>query len=987
LGFGRIILYAIAFIAAILLDLGVVLGLRHYRRRRGLGQVKASAPPPEADAPAVASPPSFDLGQLPAWAAVHWRELTVALVLMAILAYVWIITPRDVVPLQAADSIERPPLAGLYRVWRFVVERLSTWLLLWPVVSLSVMLGLGGVGWWTGRWGQGLQAATLFGLFSLGLEGELFFLYGDLGTGFLLCGLVLFGFGAWMIVCRPAPQGRPVEDRRMGRLEWVLVLFVVVLAAFARFYALSRIPYGIEGDESKWTVEVASVMVDGRHAIRSEYHYATQPLSFYMQAPFHHLLGPGILSARIAVATYSLIATMAFYWLVRQTLGPRVALLATVLLSVSIADVSASRSALVEAHVKVWAVVGLAFLAHGLRVGRPVYSFVGGVALALGLLTYDTFVPMIAVAVIWTVISLVVRRASLQQWVVHLVGLLLPVAIVTPTVVEYLVGRAPYYERSNPDLVSIATLWENLLGTLRNFWLAPGDFLFVRHGPLVNALLIPFLLLGFILSVSRPRRPGYVLPALWFALLFFPVPILTGHPQLRVFYSGFPAVYVLISLGMLLVWREVTSALPVSLWPGLVAVAGLALVGLVLLNLFLYFNTVIDSTDRQVRRELMDLVTEGITPGRRVYVPYFADSEDIPRVEQPLFLLGARRRLPRDRIEAHLWMGPYQELLPALSREGVYFEDVAVVVSHLPPTQADQDDQSLILDALEQCAGGRLEYKGRWFSLYVLDAFSLQEARCVAPRVRLEGPFPVESVSEDRRLELRWRMEDAAGPAEVELECQQLSPDVVVVEAEDMRWDSGWDEDRRLAPGFRGRSCLADRTTVDDAYVAITFPLAGTYTLWTRVYRQSPDTHPLHLVLDGRAEKLVYKAGDPLSQWVWKQVGDFYLGAGIHTLRMARPVQDTTLGTRPLCVDTFLFSADPSFDPQVESEWTLSLESRDAISAGTSSGAFQLDGLLPGSYRCWVTLADGGRLLDWNGQVGARSNTLHFVVDPGEEGE
>ncbi|MER3514589.1 MAG: hypothetical protein C4310_09530, partial [Chloroflexota bacterium] len=76
-----------------------------------------------------------------------------------------------------------------------------------------------------------------------------------------------------------------------------------------RLYHIGDIPYGIEGDEAKWTVEAATLAVDGQKVLDAEYHSFWLPVSFAMQAPFHHLLGPGIRAARIAVACFSLVAT------------------------------------------------------------------------------------------------------------------------------------------------------------------------------------------------------------------------------------------------------------------------------------------------------------------------------------------------------------------------------------------------------------------------------------------------------------------------------------------------------------------------------------------------------------------------------------------------------------------------------------------------------------------------------------------------------
>ncbi len=982
-------LYVAIFALAALVDLVLILAWRRLRRR----PEKPSARVPESAPPAALPPSPPHLRQLPAWAAAHWREVVVGLALLALLGYVWAVTPPTVIPREATGPVESPPLAGLERIWCFLEEHLPTWIELWPLVSVVALLGLYLVGWRTGRWRQALRAGTLLALLALALEGQLLLLDGSPALASACYGLALLGFIVWLVFYRSRPQEEPSDwlrseaGAKLGWPEVGLLILVLALATFARFHALPRIPYGIEGDESKWTIEVVSVMLDGQHTIQSEYHYATQPVSFYMQAPFHRLFGPSILSARIAVATYSVLATLAFYWLVRETLGPPVALLAMALLAVSLVDVSASRLALVESHVKVWAVAGLAFLAHGLRVRRPVHSFLGGLALAVGLLTYDTFAPMVAVAAMWAVVSLAARRAALREWVAHLTALLVPILVVTPFVAEYLLGRMEYY---NPGRLDWGTapahvLLHNLGQVIQNFWRQTyGDFLFIRSGPIVNGLLVPFLAIGFVLALARIRRPGYALPALWFALLFFPVPVYAGAPAVRVFYPGFPAIYVLVALAALLAWRETAAALPASFRPALLALVGLALAGLVVLNLYVYFNGLEDPYERQLRRELADTVTQAVAPDRRVYVPYFPESGDGAEFEQSLFLLEVRRKLDRDQVALHIWTGTYEEFLPALSREGVYFESLAFVINH--SLHEREEEQAPILETLQRCLGARLEREGRWFDLYVADGFDIQAARCAAPRVHLEDLSDA-ALQPGQDVCLHWWMEDAAGPGEARLECQQLRPSTVVVEAEDMERDDGWHEDRRFVTGFRGRGYLVDRMMMGSAHVTVTLPSTGTYALWVRTYRRTPDSYPLHLTVDGQDHTLTYAPGDPLSQWTWARVALLPLGAGIHTVRMARPMQGWTPGTLALFVDALLLSAEPTFDPAEESEWVLFHEYQQEVPAYLSSGTFWHRAGLPGDYRCWVTLTDGERLVDWNGEVGARSNVVEFTVRPEGEGD
>jgi 4-amino-4-deoxy-L-arabinose transferase-like glycosyltransferase len=903
----------------------------------------------------------------------------VVLALLALLGYVWVATPRTIV--YQEEPAHRAPLHGLGRIWRFWQKHLPQTTKIWPLISAVVLVGTYLIGRLSSdQPKKALRPVALLAVLALGVEGQLLLLNRKLSTASILYGAALLGFIAWLIIYRPKPRKEPPATSRIGRTEAGLLILILALTVFARFYALSRVPYGIEGDESKWTLEVVSVMLDGRHTIQSEYHYGTEPTSFYMQAPFHHLLGPGIVSARVAVATYSVLASLAFYWLLRETLGPPEALLATALLAVSLVDVSASRMALVEGHVKLWAVAGLAFLSHGLRVQRPIHSCLGGAALAIGLLTYDTFAPMVAVAVIWAGLTLAVQRASPKAWVSHLTALLLPILVVMPGVAEYLMGRRGYYDvgRLGWQTAPLAVLRDNVGMVIQNAWEQTyGDFLFVRSGPIMNSFLIPLLAIGLVLALARIRKPGYALPALWFALLFFPVPIYTGTPGVRVFYPGFPAIYALVALAMVLIWRETRAALPVAARPALRAAAGLILVGLALTNLYLYFNDLEDPVDRRIRRELSDTVTQAVAPDRRVYVPYFPNSGDAIEFEQELFFLAARRKLPRDQLEEHIWVGTYSDLLHTLFQEQPYFDSVAFVINHSLPERADE--QAPFLGAIQRCLGARLEREGEWFDLYVADGFDAQAAICAAPRVHLSfhagsPPQPGQPVRFD------WWSEDTAGQGEARLACEKLRPDTVAVEAEDMEHDDGWHEDQRFVSGFRGQGYLADRTTLGNAHVTVTLPSPGTYTLWARVYRRSSDPHPFILSVSDQSRTFTWTSGHPPSRWIWLEMPNIELGRGVHTVHMARPIQEPAPGTLALFVDTIILSADRTFDPREDSEWLPFIDLQKDIAPNTSSGTFEHSGFPAGTYRCWVTLLDDGRLLDQSAHAGATSDRLAFDV-------
>ena len=105
-------------------------------------------------------------------------------------------------------------------------------------------------------------------------------------------------------------------------------------------------------------------------------------MSFWMETPFQWALGPGLLPGRIEVISFSILASFIFYLLVRELFDVPTALVAALLLAVALPDLSASRTAAVETHLKIWAILPMFGLAVALRTRRPWHFFLTGLALA-----------------------------------------------------------------------------------------------------------------------------------------------------------------------------------------------------------------------------------------------------------------------------------------------------------------------------------------------------------------------------------------------------------------------------------------------------------------------------------------------------------------------------------------------------------------------------------------------------------------------------
>jgi hypothetical protein len=432
-------------------------------------------------------------------------------------------------------------------------------------------------------------------------------------TGKILYILAIFGFGIWAWVGRKRLV-MDLEKKPVARtIEVLLVLALLLLTSFNRLYALRTIPYGIEGDEAKWTSEAINLGIRGTPDSSGEYHRDALPVSYYLQMPLHRLLGPSLFAARLTVVLLSIIGTLTFYWLLRQISIMPVAALATFLLSISIFDISASRLANVESFVKIWPILGLALLALAVRMRRWQVYGLSGLAIALGMLTYDTVWPVFGVALTIVIIELARQKEDRRASMSSIAALIAPTLLTLPVIIPYLASRLPYYEFDNKGLnrdtaVTLGQYFSNVIYTW--FVTLRSDFLYNRPGPLLNALLLPLLVLGTVAAFALIKRKVSYWTLLWAGLVIFPVPILANSSMGRIYYPALPAVYTLVALGIFFLWKEMDRFFGANLRPILIAITLVPLVWLPLANLFIYFNEVSDGDDRLMRREIGEFAAQ-----------------------------------------------------------------------------------------------------------------------------------------------------------------------------------------------------------------------------------------------------------------------------------------------------------------------------------------------------------------------------------------
>lgn len=752
--------------------------------------------------------------------------------------------------------------------------------------------------------------------------------------------------------------------------EYALVIAFIALATFGRMYLLKSVPYGIEGDEAKWTAEVVWLGLRGEMDLSGLYHRDSLPVSFYMQTIFHRLMGPSLFAARFEVALFSIIATFIFYLLIRRIAAMPIALLAAWLLSASIFDISASRLANVESHVKLWPILALALLAWALEKKHWTHYAIAGIALALGLLTYDTVWPIGPVILILVVIEAVRQKENFGTAMRNIMALLTPTLLIMPFVVPYMTGRLTYYEFSTRDWSEgLLVAWSQFQQVVSNWYaFLSEDFLYNRNGPLLNAFLLPWLTFGFVASMATLRRRLSLWTALWVLLFIFPIPIAAHSPFGRVYYPALPAVYILVAVGMYVFSRESLRGLGPDLRPLVTAVSLAVLFWLPVFNLFIYFNEVIDFSDRQMRREVAEMTKEAASEDNLIVLASVPEANEALNNEYQMIELFMLEKLPLDQIEKSYKNAALEEILPNL--KGMSARPTrSIILDKLSLNEREKRDA--LTQGIRACYPFATWRDGQYFTRVDLDADSLANPACTSARLTLKQEKPDT---------FHWKLsQGTANRVTIACESQQIIH--TAIEAETLNPGPGWQATTAFASGWRGSGFLFDnydsQPTLFDFEVSEEKPVY----IWVRYYKRVVDTSPGFITLNGESHPFSDIKLEQVNQWLWERVGPFDTPIGLNTGEISRPYNDDPLGFMAVFVDTVVATTDLNFKPENDSFTDLPPQTYtfpDEIGEGSIVMSLE-----PGVYRCSLqAFSQKLPIVDPLGNRTLQSNLIEFKINP-----
>ncbi len=701
-------------------------------------------------------------------------------------------------------------------------------------------------------------------------------------------------------------------------------------------------------------------------------------------------MGVSTRTARWQVAAASLLATLLFYLLARKLLGPPGALLAAFLMAISLIDVSASRFSHVESHIKLPEVLSFLFMVYAVSSQRWHWYILTGLAVMLGLLSYDTFFLVPAVVGLWLGWRLLIDRRV--QWVParsdwlgkpgRLMLFLAPIALVVRDSWHYISTRSGYHNSIGTSLGrstarSLDQVWpnlaENLSQTLANFstqrW---GDFLFNRDGPIFNAALIPVAALGLVYMIVRWRRGQNALVPFWFTVTFFLVPVVMGSPYIRVFYPAVPAFCLLAAAGLALLGRTIHHAVErrARVFLAVSAVCALAFVGVV--NMYIYFHETKDFPERIARRQLVDAFLAHLEPGQMLFVPYMPRYDDLAEWEREYLQFTSWGVAPINEEGEYYQLLPYTDLLPSLSRLGTTVDGTTILYDHGNDSLAAE--RAAIVDAVLRCYPAARVERGRRIDAVNIPPAGLQMPTCTfLVTVTAQALAEVEA---NQPLTLTWTTDPPGVATSARLELARQPPGTAWFEAEDLFSGPGWYVEERFAPNFSGRGYLGDVINAPDITSQVQLPGPGRYTVWARTHRRVTPEMPLTITVSGTSFPAAQHKLEELDRWRWEQLGEVQVESASIPITLHR---DYPIGARHMSVfiDALVFSQDPSLDPQ-KGQWPVVLQSP-VLPAMNG----QIDILPPGSQAAGLSLVDGAQRLPVKVIVGDRLvDALLWVDDP-----
>ncbi len=353
--------------------------------------------------------------------------------------------------------------------------------------------------------------------------------------------------------------------------QWLLIL--ILLIAFAvRVLALTDVPPGLSGDEG----------INGSDAMRisETYHplfftqnFGREPFYVYTVAALFKLIGASAFILRYTSVLYGMLGIAAIYAMVKQVWNSEIALLTTILVTVSFWSLFISRVGLRSVTMLPLQAIAIFALWRGLH--TKIWHWWAITTVSLGTLFY-TYIPgrIFPLFIIGWLLFLATfggesyRSRVTSRWHLILLTTIGTLLVIGPLV--WFISQFP--ETANQRLTEVGGTMEalkqgDLAPTLQGIWKTVQMFTWrgdpnIRYSiperPLFDWLMGFFFFFGFMVTLWRWRQPRYQLLLIWLSIMLLPTILSDRTPSVLRATGALIPVYILPAIGMYQLRRKLS---------------------------------------------------------------------------------------------------------------------------------------------------------------------------------------------------------------------------------------------------------------------------------------------------------------------------------------------------------------------------------------------------------------------------------------------
>ena len=364
------------------------------------------------------------------------------------------------------------------------------------------------------------------------------------------------------------------------RTEWLLIIAILLAAAWLRVYRLDGVPPGWRDDEVVETTVHAALIQQGHWLLFFPQAEGQEPLYHYLSAAWISVAGQSLFSVRLVSAYLGLLSVAALYRLARYLFGGPTALLAAAALAISFWALMYSRFKLRQVGEVAPMLLAFYFFfrALGPRATRTRFALLAALFLSAALYTYFAAraVPLILLAVA-AYLFVFHRELFRARWRLMALSAVVTVALVAPLAVA--IARTPQGE-ARLGLVG-APLADLLRGdpryALRNTaetlampaFTGDPEYLYNIPGrPVFEALGAALFVAGLGLCLWHWRQPRSAFLIVWLVGGLAPAFVSTPSASLGHTIAAQPVVYLFPAIAVTAIGRWMA-----GLHPGILAAA------------------------------------------------------------------------------------------------------------------------------------------------------------------------------------------------------------------------------------------------------------------------------------------------------------------------------------------------------------------------------------------------------------------------------